>query len=114
MTQHRTRARGEDCRHPATIGSEDVVTNGVDAPVHGPQSPAFQSMGDRVPVDASIEELRARNYAVLRIGQGRDRAVDRRGSSFAPYNRFNRTRSEHASSIAPEAFRLTRRVRRLR
>jgi hypothetical protein len=81
VAQDRARAGGENGGHPAALHRQAAMAYGVHARVHDVQPPALYASIDRAPAESQLRQLRARNHAVLALGQPRDPLVGTRGRS---------------------------------
>jgi hypothetical protein len=65
MAQQRTFAAGKHGRDPVGASAEPLVAEGVDATVQGVEASRFESPLDHATRQAGVEQLAARDYAVL-------------------------------------------------
>jgi hypothetical protein len=103
MTQHRTRAGGQDRRQPVTLPGQHAVPDRVDAAMDDVQQASRDTVIDRLGADSHPDQLRPRHQTMLSVRPRRDHSIQRSSVRFTPYFGVKRTLDRHAPMVARPA-----------
>jgi hypothetical protein len=84
VAQNRTASRSEYGSYEVTNAAEAAMAHGVHASMQGVRAAAGEMMPDRPGADTDLEQLAARDHAVLALGNRGDRSIRPTLTAFGP------------------------------
>jgi hypothetical protein len=89
VAEHGTRATGENRPHPTPLHSQRLVADRVDPTVNRMQPSLTQPPINSPPPHPNPKQLPPSHYALLAVGERRDRSIHIARPAFAPYDVVN-------------------------
>jgi hypothetical protein len=106
VTQNGVRPASEHRRHPATVGTDERVTDRVDAAMDDVQPRGSEAMADCAPADSDFEQLRPRHDPMLASRDLGDAPIHPSRMRFGPYVGLDLFADLHPPSVARRSARV--------